>query len=149
MQNTKTRRVICCVWIAFFLVFIWGNSLLPAEISRKISRFVRSLLGWLFSGSPTGGGGKGEGLLRKLAHFAEFCALGMGLAWLLGMLKKHSLLPLCCGILVAWIDEGIQYFVPGRHAALRDVCIDTLGVALGLVLVNVAYFWSQKRKTGR
>lgn len=149
MQNTKKRRVICCIWIAFFLAFIWGNSLCPVEVSHRISGFVRSILGKLLLNQSHGGGGKGDGLLRKLAHFTEFCALGAGLTWLFGMLKKHRLLPLCCGILVAWIDEGIQYFVPGRHAALRDVCIDTLGVALGLLLVNIAYFWSQKRKTGR
>ena len=146
MKNTKARRVVCCIWIALLLAFIWGNSLCPAEVSASFSGAVLELIRKLIPGLFSGSGGTGHGTLRKIAHFFEFGMLGVALTWFWGMLKKHRLLPVCCAMAVAWIDEGIQIFVPGRGPAVRDVCIDTLGAALGVFLLNAAYHLRKKRK---
>ena len=86
-------------------------------------------------------GGGGGGLLRKLAHFTEFTCLGLCLCWLFRMVRsktsEHWLLPLLCGFLAACIDETIQIFVPLRGPAIKDVGIDTSGVLLGIVIINV------------
>lgn len=135
---------VCCSLLSFLLIFIWGNSLLPGHISGAISDWVKqillTLLSFLFSGPPGEGGG---GLLRKLAHFTEFAALGACFCWFYGMLRsqKHELLlfPLLSGFLAACVDETIQRFVPGRYGCLTDVGIDTAGVATGIVLFTTAY----------
>ena len=144
MVRTKSRLWVCSCLLALNLAFIWGNSLLPGEISGAISDFVRdtlaALLELLFGPrpeqSPSGGG-----LLRKLAHFTEFAFLGMCLSWLFRMLQSktyaHILFPLLAGIAVAAIDETIQMFVPLRGPAVKDVGIDTAGVILGIVIITL------------
>ena len=74
MKRTKRRMTLCTVLLLCNLVFIWGNSLLPAEVSGQISGSLKAFLDGLFppgEAVPSGG----DGLLRKCAHFAEFGAL--------------------------------------------------------------------------
>lgn len=100
---------------------------------------------------PNGGEvGEGHGLLRKLAHFSEFCALGVVLSWLFAMLKEKKwafLWPsLACGCLAACVDETIQRFVPDRGPSIKDVGIDSAGVLLGIGLLSLGYTMYQKKK---
>lgn len=137
MIKTKNRITLCVALLMVNLAFIWGNSLLPGELSGAFSRWVKELIAFLL-GQPQGGEG-GHGMLRKLAHFTEFCTLGMCLRWLFGMLlqKKWTkfALPLTAGFLAACIDETIQMFVPGRGPGIKDVGIDTAGVLAGIVFI--------------
>ena len=88
----------------------------------------------------------GGGLLRKLAHFTEFASLGMCLYWRFSMVGKHRFLVLVCGMLAARVDETIQMFVPDRGPSLRDVCIDTCGVIIGMILLQIGYgLWKRKQ----
>ena len=126
------------------LTFIWGNSLLPGEVSGAFSDWVKSILETLFvqgTAKPSSGG-----LLRKIAHFTEFTALGALLCWRAGMLGKHKTAAFGCGALAACIDETIQIFVPDRGPGLKDVCIDCAGVLTGIVLVLLGHTYF-KRKT--
>ena len=138
MIRSRKRFVLCITLLCVNLCFIWGNSLLPGEISGAISGWLRNLIAVLLGGS-TDGPDTGHGLLRKLAHFTEFTCLGLLFCWLYGMLKsgKWPLWSLLCGASVAAIDETIQMFVPDRGPALKDVGIDTLGVCLGIVIIYI------------
>lgn len=142
MIRTERRMRLCCALLIGLLVFIWGNSMLPGEISQAFSDWVNS---FLFSGE--GSGGQGSGLLRKIAHFTEFAALGMLLGWLFGMLRKGKLLPFCAGCAAACMDETIQFFVPGRSPGLKDVAIDSCGVLAGLILLWIGHTCMKKRST--
>ena len=123
------------------IAFIWGNSLLTANMSRAFSTWVKDLLSVFFSSEGPEGPEGGHHLLRKLAHFTEFTGLGLCLSWLTRMLRPQSWeyygLPLLGGALVACVDEIIQIFVPGRGPGILDVGIDTLGVVLGIVLISL------------
>ena len=147
MIRTKKRLWLCSCLLLVNLVFIWGNSLLPGEVSGAISGWLRNILSFLFPAKPEDPDA-GHGLLRKLAHFTEFCTLGMLFFWLYGMLLKkpwqHILLPFLCGVLTACTDETIQYFVPDRGPGIKDVGIDTLGVTLGIVII---YFIRKKKNS--
>lgn len=142
MKRTKMRLGICLTLLVLVLIFIWGNSCLPAEYSRAFSRWVRNqILSPLFGlpiVPPDAVGG--PSVLRKVAHFVEFWWLGMCLSWLTHMLRTKKwevfLLALGAGVLTACIDEGIQCFVPGRGPGWADVGIDTLGVLLGIVIIS-------------
>ncbi len=129
------------------ICFIWGNSLLPAELSAAISGGLRELLGRFLPGGGDAVVGTGDGMLRKIAHFLEFCALGATAAVLLGRLGKPAVFSLAVGFFVACADECIQIFVPGRGPGLTDVALDTLGAAAGLVLMLGAWHLSGKRNT--
>ena len=145
MIRTEKRMRLCVTLLICCLVFIWGNSLLPGWISGAISDFVKKILELLFAqGEP--GPENGGFLLRKLAHFTEFTALGMCLCWLFGMLGKGRLLPLFCGAAAACVDETIQIFVPDRGPSLRDVCIDSGGVLLGVILLTLGHHYLCKKR---
>lgn len=148
MIRTEKRLRLCSALLVVNLMVIWGNSLLPGDVSGAISDAVKAILlpivELFFPGTGSSGGG---GLLRKLAHFTEFCALGMCLTWLLSMLGKHKALPLAFGFLTACVDETIQAFVPGRNPSPIDVAIDTSGVITGMVLLLLGYHIYKKKKT--
>ena len=134
MIRTKNRMRLCLCLLIANLAFIWGNSLLPAEVSKAFSDWVHGLLSQVLPGG-SGGGTGGSGLLRKLAHFAEFCALGFLLGWLFGMLRRGTLRPFLWGVAVACADEALQFLAPQRGPGIRDVCIDAAGVAAGILLL--------------
>lgn len=147
MVRTKKRLGFCTALLVLNVLFIWGNSMLPAHISAAISGFVRDVLSKLL-GSIGGGGADdimGEGILRKIAHFIEFTCLGCLLGWLFSMLRKHWLVPFLCGALVACVDELIQCFVPGRGPRITDVLLDSVGVACGIALLLAGYTIYQRR----
>lgn len=140
MKRTSFRLRLCAALLAMNLLFIWGNSLLPGEVSGSISRWLRQLLGFLEEQPDAG-----HGILRKLAHFTEFACLGVLLRWLHAMLQKTLGTSLLCGIAAACIDEMIQCFVPQRGPGILDVAIDTAGVAAGAIILSVIIFQKQRR----
>ena len=143
MICTDKRLRLCKAMITALLVFIWGNSLMPGWISQRISDW---LAGLLLGTKPVGGEmAAGSGILRKLAHFTEFTALGMCLAWRSGMLRKGKYHPFIWGILAAATDETIQCFVPERGPGIKDVCIDSAGVLTGIVLLRMGHDYFKKR----
>ncbi len=149
MVRTDKRLRICAALLILNIAFIWGNSLLPGEISGAISNGLKAFLEMLLGvqEGPPGGGG----LLRKLAHVTEFACLGVLLRWLFGMLTEKKWqnygIPLACGVFVASVDETIQMFVPDRGPGIKDVGIDTLGVILGIVIISlITHIKSKKLK---
>ena len=136
----RRKRLWICLLIGV-LLFIWGNSLLPASVSGAISGWLHNLLGTILRGNGNGFGG--DGPLRKLAHFTEFALLGVVLFQLLRYRKERTgivwLLSLCCGFLVACADELLQHFSPGRAPRFGDVCIDTAGVLTGTLVYLIVY----------
>ena len=147
MIRTEKRIRLCAVLMAVNLAFIWGNSLLPGSVSGAFSDWVREILSRLLPWGVPGGGG--AGLLRKIAHFSEFALLGMLLRWFWGMLQKGAFPALLCGFLAACADETIQRFVPDRGPSLRDVGIDTCGVAAGILLLWLGYTVVKKRTNNK
>ena len=146
MKRTDKRLRLCVALLVCNLVFIWGNSLMPGEISGAFSDWVKSMLAQIVPMGPDDG--TGGGLLRKAAHFTEFTALGMCLAWLYGMLQKGKVFPFLWGVLAAAVDETIQCFVPDRGPSIRDVCIDSAGVLTGMILLWTGYHFL-KRKSAK
>ena len=144
MKRTDKRLRLCITLLICNLIFIWGNSLLPGEISGAFSDWVKSLLARLFAaGEEDISGG---GLLRKVTHFTEFMSLGICLGWLHGMLRKGKLRPFLWGVLAASVDETIQRFVPDRGPSVKDVCIDSCGVLTGIILLYLGYTYLKRRK---
>ena len=143
MNHQKRNVRICIFLLVLNLVFIWGNSLLPAEVSQKISDCVTELLPDIPE-EPLQQEEESH-LIRKLAHFVEFTVLGILLNWLTVLMKGNWWNPIPVGVAVASIDEMIQMFVPGRGPGILDVGIDSCGVLMGIVLLNTAYFLKRKR----
>lgn len=133
-QTTMKRRgekLLGGLLLLLLLGFIWGNSLLPAtdsgEVSGALSRVVAFFLGsWAIAA---------ENVFRKLAHFTEFAALGVLLAWNCRLWGREKLLPqVLFAMTVALMDETLQLFSPGRAGMVQDVWLDLGGFLTGLVL---------------
>lgn len=150
MIYTKKRQTLCIALIIANLLFIWGNSLLPSEVSAAFSKLVGTIIDWLIPGPEKPLEGEGHGILRKIAHFTEFCTLGMLLSWFVRMTceKKwqHFVVPLVTGVAAASIDETIQLFVPGRGPHIRDVGIDSFGVLMGIAILSGIALWKARHK---
>ena len=87
-----------------------------------------------------------EHMLRKGAHMAEYAVLGGLLLlcmrqYLPGNVrssgKYQALLAFVVGVLYAASDEYHQTFVPERSGEVKDVCIDSVGVAVGIAVILV------------
>lgn len=78
--------------------------------------------------------------VRKAAHFTVYLILGV-LSVQIFLAVGRPVLARNCALsalgfclLYAVSDELHQHFVPGRSCQLRDVCIDTAGAAVGILL---------------
>jgi VanZ family protein len=102
----------------------------------------RSLTHWLpvvlwaavifaFSSIPSLSSGLGtwDLFLRKGAHMTEYAILAL----LLARALSRAVPALAVGVLYAVTDELHQSFVRGRHAAVLDVAIDSVGLLMGLI----------------
>lgn len=146
MICTDRRMRLCTALIVMLLVFIWGNSLMPAEISHAFSQWVKQLLvPFVAEDSPVTE--ESSDLLRKMAHFAEFAVLGLCLMWRSGMKKSRPRWAFIFGTAAAAMDETIQCFVPGRGPGVLDVLLDSSGVLTGMLFLFFGHTLLKKRTT--
>ena len=144
MIRTDRRMRLCTAMILGILAFIWGNSLMSAEASHTFSQWVKALLKpFLSEGSEVTR--DDSDLLRKMAHFAEFAALGFCLAWRGGMSGKKPYGSFLSGAAAGAVDETIQLFVPLRGPRVTDVLIDSGGVLTGMILCYMGHTLLKKR----
>ena len=89
-------------------------------------------------------------VLRKLAHFAEYFALGAAVCGFFATfalkLRRCGLVSFGISVLYAASDELHQYFVPGRSCRFFDVCVDSTGAFFGALLFWGMYSCLSKRK---
>lgn len=127
-SRSKYATLLVMIIIVCMLVFIWGNSLMPAKVSSAFSALVTKLLGGNFA----------EKHVRKAGHFTEFFLLG-AFFYLFFTLKgkkgKEKVFPLSfLALLVPLIDETIQIF-NDRGPMVQDIWIDIAGYTCGCLLV--------------
>lgn len=125
------------------LAFIWGNSLKSIPDSRAGSKRVMEVIKPALD-TIVGEGNVMNHLVRKMAHFMEFFALGCGLMVLSLLRRRRSSrkavgLCLLAGLAVAATDETIQIF-SNRGSQLRDVWLDFAGACAGVVFVLLVYW---------
>ena len=116
---------------------IWGNSLMPGDVSSTQSGFVVGIFTSIldFIGMPYNEVILSS-LIRNVAHFTEFFILGM----ILVLRFKNIFIAYGIGLLIVFIDEIIQIFVPGRAFEVKDLIIDTFGLNWGiLILAGIIY----------
>lgn len=114
-------------------LFIWMNSLLPADVSSAQSGFIVGIIDdilsfvGIFINLDTL-----SLLIRKAAHFFEFFVLGISLSIYMIKEKKKIYHVIWIGLFIAIIDETIQLFVDGRGSSILDVGIDLIGILLSM-----------------
>lgn len=135
----KSLTTILIVLILVTIVFIWCNSLqsVPESDARSLGVLARIKP---FLGMLVGQDNVTDNLVRKLAHFVEYGALGCVLALLLALLKRRrwqSVVNCAFAVLtVALTDETIQIFT-GRGSQVQDVWLDFVGSCMGMLFVLI------------
>ena len=82
--------------------------------------------------------------VRKLAHMTEYFLLAVSVSFPLYVYRVRGIWLLllagtiCVGF--ACLDEYHQSFVAGRTPSRRDVMIDSIGIAAGVILVQIICF---------
>lgn len=138
--------VLLIVLTLLTLGFVFGNSLdSSAESQAKssaVKEMIRPVLEWFLPPEALT-----DHLVRKAAHFIEFCALGVGLTavvWILQPPQRRIdgagrllfwILPLFLGLLAALTDETIQVY-SARGSQVQDVWLDFFGVCTGVLLMQ-------------
>jgi hypothetical protein len=51
---------------------------------------------------------------------------------------KAYIYTLLLGSVAGWVDEAIQHILPNRYYELKDVLMNTIGVAMGLIIIFIA-----------
>ncbi|MEK5104491.1 VanZ family protein [Cytobacillus sp. FSL M8-0252] len=93
-----------------------------------------------------------ETFIRKNAHFFAYFILGI---FILFAIRQGNILTRQ-KLLISWIlttvyaasDEFHQLFIPGRSGEVRDVLIDSVGAATGLILFSIVYYWRKSKNRG-
>lgn len=145
----KIRITFFLVLSVLIVVFIFSNSLPSIPESRETSMSFAALLRPLLDPHHRLDDDVYHNLVRKLAHFVEFGALGVSLTGLSAQFerKKRYLYgtPLGVSVLVAFCDEGLQFFT-GRGNSIKDVLIDSTGALCGVLFVAAIILFQHLRK---
>ena len=168
-KSHNIRFVAYLTITIIIMIFIFFQSSLPADTSQEESDIIVRFLSRLIDRDAE----LLSFIVRKLAHFTEYTVLGLFISL---TVKEHYhkkryheeqhsekhyhdehfhkgqflirifIIPLICGVLYATSDEIHQRFVPGRSCELRDVLIDTCGVLLGVLIVNICQHLIARKK---
>ena len=157
------------------MVFIFAQSAMPDYVSDEESSYIVDIVKGIINtvSNSTIDLELLTTIVRKLAHFTEYMVFGASLvlsikslAEIISARKNKETVPsnqeetksksLILWFLLAWAfgtlyaisDELHQYFVPGRSCEVRDMCIDSAGVAVGCIICMIILKnLNKKRKT--
>lgn len=143
-----TAVLIVLLFLIYVMIFNFSaeDATASSGVSQKVTKWILHLYyklqgstGDLIAVIPAGEVDEAEAVIRKLAHFTEYMLVGLFSLWIWFLWREkkllYSALVLIQLLISASLDEFHQYFVPGRHASVRDVLIDTVGGLTGILIV--------------
>lgn len=142
-MNKSTKKA--WIWGICTLIFtgiIFSFSLQPASQSSGLSGGLLSRIlqgfytvtGWQIPTETV------HHLFRKCAHFTEFFVLGIFAVHFTKAIRRSSLWAVGYGMLVAVLDECLQFLTgEGRAMQFSDMILDTFGVVCAVVIF--AWIW--------
>ena len=132
MKKVKVLRIFLIILIVLWMWLIFSFSSQDGGESSGLSRKVVEF----FVKDPELVN-KIEPYARKIAHFSEYGLGGILFISLFSTYNWTDRRKITTSILLgAWyavMDELYQLMIPGRSGALKDVYIDALGVATGVI----------------
>ena len=126
----------------------------PANISKELSQNIENLL----NRTPIIGNilsdilnsANSQFIVRKSAHIILFCLLSILCFIVIYEIKKNvkisTVVSYSITFIYACIDEIHQLFIPGRGSQIKDVLIDSIGVIMGLIFINLIFMLNNKIK---
>lgn len=131
-MSTKRKIGAVIFWIftaaVAVIIFLFSNE--DGNESQQVSQnFLSVIIEYI-------GNIISHNVLRKIAHFSEYAALGFSVCGAIYFTfdKNKFYIPLIPCILYAVSDELHQYFIPERACRLFDVFVDSCGSSLGILI---------------
>ena len=155
-RNDKMKCLIAWMLVVFWMAVIFGFSSQPAVQSARLSTHITELTISFFGFDMGMGIDALEHYIRKSAHFLIFLMLGgltlHALKW--SRVSRATVVAFVICVFYAISDELHQLFVLGRSAQVRDVLIDGIGAATGIILcvllikliVKINYLYLARKK---
>lgn len=132
------KKIIWHILLIAYILFIFSNSLTPADESSAESGFVLRLVHQAINSVGLTAPWLTEHIIRKCAHFGEYTVLGILLFQSMnhlgvGVAARRQLHMLLI-FFVPFVDETLQLFTEGRSGQISDVWLDMSGVITGTIL---------------
>lgn len=150
--SLRTKLIFVSITLCI-ISFAFIHSLMPADISSDESEgvmlFLQNILNFLGINVELN-----DYIVRKLAHFTEYTAIGVSLslcAFSFNKKKpyKYTLSILFVALFTAVIDETIQLSTEGRSGQVTDVLLDfsgsVTGIAFTLVIIKIIQYIKIKK----
>ena len=147
IRRHRLRLILFGLFLFAVMALIFYMSAQNATDSSSMSRSVySSWIGQILDRVlPKLLSHNGENSLRKYAHLFEFFLLGLSsflfvyeLFWVKeSRLEKTVAVSFLGSVLYSCSDEWHQVYVPGRSGQFRDVCLDSFGIAAGILLMSL------------
>lgn len=146
MKKTIIKRIIFGILIILNCLVIFRFSAQPANESSQTSGvIVNKIVDGISNINKNAERAKLEEnttfVVRKLAHLTIYTLLGI---WLICFANTFSIsdknrvaCSIIFGMAYASSDEFHQKFVEGRSPEIRDVCLDTCGIILGILIILI------------
>lgn len=151
-MKRKYRLLFFSVLSVLLLCFIFGHSLQSRAVSSAKSSGISTWLKPILDPFEWMTEDQFHHLIRKLAHFIEFAALGMSLTGVamntVWTGKRVYLRPILWSAMAAVTDEIIQHFT-GRACMAKDMLLDTCGAVCGVLAVCLIMRIMPRRRRNR
>ena len=120
-------------------IIFWLSSKTADESAAQSSVIVKWIINHFGKNSVT------DFIVRKLAHFSEYVGLCFLASNAIYQLSKRFIPLYSCALtsFYAISDEFHQLFIPGRAGQIRDVCIDSTGA---LIMILIIYFILKRKE---
>lgn len=151
LKHQFVVTLILAIFNLLLIAFIFIHSLTPADISQEESGAVTDWLRYIFPFELN------DHIVRKLAHFIEFSALGVVTNLTVFSYCRRVMggvfFKLFVCLATAVCDEAIQLNVSGRSGQVSDILLDFSGCLFGMFITTITisivlYMKRNKKKKG-
>jgi len=151
-DKCKKRAYLALIILWMLTVFLFSNQ--NGEESQKTSNFVTEIVVRILTYNQNISEiqelnliEKTGYIVRKFAHFSIYLLGGILICNYINTFdiktNKKIIISIIIGVLYAAFDEFHQYFISGRSAQILDVCIDSLGIIVGVILISIIKKWGE------
>ena len=122
------KTLLIIIW--FIIIFLFSSQ--KGTVSTEITNVFLERMLWFVDNDIT------FIVIRKIAHISEFLILGILVYNLMKefTLKQVVLYSFMICTIFACFDELHQLFVGGRDGKILDVFIDSIGITIGILIMN-------------
>lgn len=154
MSKTKCKKIAYLALIIIWMIIVFMFSNQNGEQSQKTSNSVTEIIVQILTNNQNITEEEksilidnADFIIRKLAHFTIYLIGGMLILNYINTFgietKKKFIISMMIGVSYAAFDEFHQYFVAERSAQILDVCIDSLGIITGVILISLIKKWGE------